>query len=33
MTLTRDFKHTVVDRVSRDPEFTKALLDEAATLF
>ena len=33
MTLTRDFKQTVVERVARDPEFAKALLDEAATLF
>jgi DNA-binding phage protein len=33
MTLTRDFKQTVVDRVVRDPAFAKALLDEAATLF
>jgi DNA-binding phage protein len=33
MTLTRDFKQTVVDRVARDPAFAKALLDEAATLF
>ncbi len=33
MTLTRDFKTTVVDRVERDPAFAKALLDEAATLF
>ncbi len=33
MTLTRDFKQTVVDRVQRDPAFAKALLDEAATLF
>jgi DNA-binding phage protein len=33
MTLTRDFKDTVVARVARDPEFAKALLDEAATLF
>ncbi len=33
MTLTRDFKETVVARVERDPEFAKALLDEAATLF
>jgi DNA-binding phage protein len=31
--LTRDFKHTIVERVQRDPEFAKALLDEAATLF
>jgi DNA-binding phage protein len=33
MTLTRDFKQTVVNRVARDPAFAKALLDEAATLF
>lgn len=33
MTLTRDFKQTVLERVQRDPEFAKALLDEAATLF
>lgn len=33
MTLTRNFKQTVVDRVQRDPAFAKALLDEAATLF
>jgi DNA-binding phage protein len=33
MALTRDFKHTVVERVERDPSFAKALLDEAATLF
>lgn len=33
MTLTRNFKKTVVDRVHRDPAFAKALLDEAATLF
>ncbi len=33
MTLTRDFKLSVVDRMQRDPEFAKALLDEAATLF
>ncbi len=33
MTLTRDFKQTVVERVQRDPAFAKALLDEAATLF
>ena len=33
MTLTRDFKQTVVARVARDPAFAKALLDEAATLF
>lgn len=33
MTPTRDFKQTVVKRVERDPDFAKALLDEAATLF
>ncbi|OGS81608.1 MAG: transcriptional regulator [Gallionellales bacterium GWA2_59_43] len=33
MVLTRNFKQTVVERVERDPEFAKALLDEAATLF
>jgi DNA-binding phage protein len=33
MALTRDFKQTVIERVRRDPEFARALLDEAATLF
>jgi DNA-binding phage protein len=33
MALTRDFRHTVVERVREDPAFAKALLDEAATLF
>ena len=33
MALTRDFKQTVVERVERAPQFSKALLDEAATLF
>lgn len=33
MTLTRDFRKTVVERVAQDPAFAKALLDEAATLF
>ena len=33
MTLPRDFKQTVSERVERDPAFAKALLDEAATLF
>lgn len=33
MALTRDFKRTVVDRVNRDPEFARALLDEACSLF
>jgi len=33
MALTRDFKHTVMERVKRDPAFAKALLNEAATIF
>ncbi len=33
MGLTREFRETVIERVRRDPEFAKALLDEAATLF
>lgn len=33
MTLSRDFKQTVVERMQREPDFAKALLDEAATLF
>ena len=34
MALTRDFKETVQDRASRDPEFREALLSEAlACLF
>ena len=33
MALTRNFKQSVVERVERDPQFAKALLDEAATLF
>jgi DNA-binding phage protein len=33
MALTRDFKDTVVARVQSDPEFARALLDEAVTLF
>ncbi len=33
MALTRDFKQIVVERVRRDPEFAKAMLDEAAMLF
>lgn len=33
MTLRRDFRQTVITRVENDPEFAKALLDEAATLF
>jgi DNA-binding phage protein len=33
MVLTRDFKETVAERLRRDPDFAKAMLDEAATLF
>lgn len=33
MTLTRDFKQTIVERVRREPTFATALLDEAASLF
>ncbi|MCK0746540.1 DNA-binding protein [Chromohalobacter nigrandesensis] len=33
MALTRDFKTTIGARVERDPAFTKAMLDEAVTLF
>ena len=33
MVLKRNTKQTVVERVARDPQFAKALLDEAATLF
>jgi DNA-binding phage protein len=33
MALSRDFRHTIVERVRRDPAFAKAMLDEAATLF
>lgn len=33
MALTHDFTQTVVERVEHDPDFAKALLDEAATLF
>ena len=33
MALTRDFRHTVVARVRREPAFARHLLDEAATLF
>ncbi|MGH7917434.1 MAG: transcriptional regulator, partial [Candidatus Binataceae bacterium] len=33
MALTRDFKETIVARIQRDPDFARALLDEAATLF
>jgi DNA-binding phage protein len=33
MALTRDFKQTVAERAQRDPEFAKAMLNEAAMLF
>jgi DNA-binding phage protein len=33
MALTRDFRQTVAARVERDPDFARAMLDEAATLF
>jgi DNA-binding phage protein len=33
MALTRDFKETINARAQRDPEFAKALLDEAVFLF
>ncbi|MGB5281279.1 MAG: hypothetical protein WBN37_08200, partial [Arenicellales bacterium] len=31
--ITRDYKDTINERVSREPAFTAALLDEAITLF
>jgi hypothetical protein len=33
MTLTCDFKETVVARMQREPKFARALLDEALMLF
>ncbi len=33
MTLTRDFRQTIAERLRREPDFAKALFDEAATLF
>jgi DNA-binding phage protein len=33
MTLSRDFKQTIVERVQREPAFAAALLDEAGSLF
>ncbi len=33
MAITRDYKDTINERVSREPAFTAALLDEAITLF
>jgi hypothetical protein len=31
--LTHDFGQTITERAPRDPDFVKALLDEAASLF
>jgi DNA-binding phage protein len=33
MALTRDFKETIAARIQSDPDFARAMLDEAATLF
>ncbi len=33
MALTRHFKHTIVERVRREPSFGRHLLDEAAMMF
>jgi DNA-binding phage protein len=33
MSITRDYKETINERIKRDPEFTAAMLDEAITLF
>jgi hypothetical protein len=33
MALTRDFRQTIAARVTRDPAFARAMLDEAGTLF
>ena len=33
MPITKDSKETINARVQREPEFAKALLDEAASLF
>lgn len=33
MSITRDYKETINERVQKDPAFTAALLDEAITLF
>lgn len=33
MALTRSFRQTVAARARRDPDFARAMLDEAATLF
>lgn len=33
MTLTRDYKETLLERAQQDPAFAEALLDEAIALF
>lgn len=33
MALTRDFKETIAERAERDPDFAKAMLDEAIASF
>src|SRR5690349_10815605 len=33
MSVTRNCRHTVIERVNRDPAFAKGLLDEALNLF
>jgi DNA-binding phage protein len=33
MSLTRNVKQTVIERIERDPAFAQAVLDEAAALF
>ena len=33
MSITRDYKDTIKERVSNDPEFSASLLDESITLF
>lgn len=33
MVLTKDFKETIQERAQREPDFSKALLDEALSLF
>lgn len=33
MSITRDYKETINERVNKDPAFTAALFDEAITLF
>jgi hypothetical protein len=33
MALTREYKETINERVQKDPEFARALLNEALTLF